>query len=131
MGDSRAIVDTGVFLCKIEDWNKLQERLKELELLATDAIESVKFYGGQCEEWYQKKYGFEKEVSDLTERLNRLMDTPKVESNSTDEPVWGLGFTRLGRRCITKNGEPYFNEITENVLKVIVDTLNKMEGRDG
>ena len=54
----------------------LQARVRELEALAGEAVEVAQFYGNQCEEWYQKKYDYDADISELKERLSKLKGTP-------------------------------------------------------
>lgn len=61
---------------KYSDVKALQARVRELEALAGEAVEVAQFYGDQCEEWYQRKYDYDKVISELKERLSILKGTP-------------------------------------------------------
>lgn len=46
------------------------EAVKALE----EAVDAVRFYGGQCDDWYKEKYGYQETIKDLELALARVKE---------------------------------------------------------
>jgi chromosome segregation ATPase len=68
-------LDTLLAQSQTKRYEAKQQR-DDLVKLADDLLQAVLFYGSQCPDWYQSKYGLDKDVADYTERITRIKEQP-------------------------------------------------------